>query len=255
MRKHAVLLPAPRKSPKARMICFPYAGSGAAVYRLWPSNLPETVELVAFNPPGRGARLQERPLTSIPELVDDALASISPYLDLPFSMFGHSLGGVVALECVRQLESQGRSPVHLFVSSRPQRRLDEAQIHDLPEPDFIAAINARYQGIPAEILKHPDLLELLLPALRADMKAIETFRPDPGRTQIACPLTVFGGTADRTVSASDLENLREQTSSFRGVKLFPGDHFYIDAQRASLVSAILATLSHAHGLSGLSIAQ
>lgn len=255
MKNHTVLLPAPRDRPVARLLCIPYAGAGAPVYRLWPSHLPEGIEVVAFNPPGRGARLREASAASIEELVDSALSALTPFLDLPFALFGHSLGGVVALECTRRLESRGIAPVHLFVSSRPRRRPDEDMIHDLPQPDFIAAINARYQGIPAEILKHPDLLELLLPALRADMKVIETFRPAADRALIATPLTAFGGMQDRSVSAADLDELRKETKDFRGVKLFPGDHFYIEPQRASLAAAILAALAPALDQSAKSMSR
>ena len=34
------------------------------------------------------------------------------------------------------------------------------------DAEFLHALDRRYQGIPAEIMAHPDLLELLLPPLR-----------------------------------------------------------------------------------------
>lgn len=233
--------PAPRPAAAFRLFCFPYAGAGAAIFRLWPRHLPDDIELFAIHAPGRAHRLREAPLTSIPALVEAALAEITPLLDRPFALFGHSLGAVVAAECARALESRGVTPAHLFVSARPPLRRPDPHIHALPDNEFIAALNRRYQGIPAEILQYPEILELLLPALRADLQALETFGPDASRPALRCPTSVFGGSLDRAVSRDDLESWREEALDCR-IRVFPGDHFYIDPQRASLVAEIAATL-------------
>lgn len=212
------------------------------MFRLWPRHLPDRVEVLAVHPPGRAHRLREAPLTCIEAMVDAALDDLAPFMDRPLALFGHSLGSVVAAEVARRLQDEGRPAAHLFVSARPPRRETEAQIHTLSDEKFVAAMNRRYQGIPDEILQHPDLLALLLPSLRADLQALETFRPDPGRPKIACPVTVFGGALDRSVSRQDLESWREETAGPCRIRVFPGDHFYIEPQRANLVSEIVETL-------------
>jgi medium-chain acyl-[acyl-carrier-protein] hydrolase len=234
--------PSPRHDPAVRLFCLPFAGGGAESYRLWPRSLPESIELIAFHPPGRAPRLREAPLTSIDAMVEAILAELSDWIDRPFAIFGHSLGAVVAAECVRALEAQGRAPIHLLVSARPPRRELDNHLHQLPDAEFIAAMNRRYRGIPDEILNYPDVLALLLPSLRADLKALETFRPDPGRPKIACPTTVFGGSLDRAVSRLDLESWRNEVAGSCVVRVFPGDHFYLVPQRLNLVAEIVATL-------------
>jgi len=117
------------------------------------------------------------------------------------------------------------------------------QIHPLPDQEFIAAMNRRYQGIPAGILKHPDLLELLLPALRADVEALETFRRKPDAQKLRCPMTVFGGSLDRAVSTADLASLRDEVAGPFRTRLFPGDHFYIEPQRENLLAEIHTALA------------
>ncbi|CAN5247814.1 alpha/beta fold hydrolase [soil metagenome] len=235
--------PSPRQNPSVRLFCFPFAGGGAASYRLWPRHLPESVDLIAYHPAGRAHRLREPSLTSIDAMVDTILAELSEWMDRPFAIFGHSLGAVVAGECARVLQARGRPPVHLFVSARPPRRAHDTQIHSLSDAEFIAAMNRRYQGIPEEILKHPDVLALLLPSLRADLKALETFKPDPARPKIACPTTVFGGALDRAVSRTDLESWRDEVAGACRIRVFPGDHFYLEPQRANLVAEIVTTLT------------
>lgn len=176
-------------------------------------------------------------------MVEAALADLEPLMDRPFALFGHSLGAVVAGEVARTLQARGRAPAHLFVSSRPPRREVDQQIHKLSDQAFIAAMNRRYQGIPEEILQHPDILALLLPALRADLEALETFTPDASLGKIDCPTTVFGGALDRAVSRADLEAWRDEVSGACRIRVFPGDHFYIEPQRANLVGEIAATLA------------
>ncbi|GGC78339.1 hypothetical protein GCM10010994_40720 [Chelatococcus reniformis] len=176
-------------------------------------------------------------------MVEALLDEMSNWIDRPLAIFGHSLGAVVASECARALEARGHEPAHLFVSARPFRRPAEARIHDLPDTEFVTAMNRRYQGIPDEILKHPDVLDLLLPALRADLQALETFQPDPSRPKINCPTTVFGGSLDRAVSRTDLEAWRGEVAGSCRIRMFPGDHFFLEPQRSHLVAEIVAALA------------
>ena len=167
-------------------------------------------------------------------------SDLQPWLDRRVALFGHSLGAVIAAEFARALEAEGNPPVHLFVSSRP--RLDlRRHIHALPETEFIEAMNQRYQGIPDEILVHPDVLELLLPALRADVEALETYQPQGAPIRSAT--YVFGGSLDRAVSRADLEAWREEVEGPCRIRVFPGDHFYIEAQRIDLLAEISTTLA------------
>ena len=236
--------PAPRPNPALRLVCFPFAGGGAATYRLWPWSLPPSIDMIALHPAGRAHRLREPPLRRVEAMVTAYLGDLEPLLDCPVALFGHSIGAIVACECARILQARGIEPIHVFASSRPPLRTDKSeQIHPLADQEFIAAMNRRYQGIPAEILKHPDLLELLLPALRADVEALETFRCKPDAQKLRCPMTVFGGSLDRAVSTADLASLRDEVSGPFRTRLFPGDHFYIERQRENLLAEIHTALA------------
>lgn len=235
--------PKPNDDALIRLFCFPYAGAGAAVFRLWPNHLPEYVDVVSIHAPGRAHRLREAPLRRVDAIVELASICFLPLLDRPFALFGHSLGAIVAAEFARLLLAQGQAPLHLFVSSRPPKINTKQLLYRLPDSDFIAAINERYQGIPQEIMAHADLLTLLLPALRADFEALETF-DHVNRAKLTCPTTVYGGASDQIAPRAELEGWNEETVDRCRIRMFPGDHFYLNTHSKALLADVSATLEH-----------
>jgi medium-chain acyl-[acyl-carrier-protein] hydrolase len=179
---------------------------------------------------------------SIPVLVEGLLPALRPHLDLPFAFFGHSMGAVLAREVAGGLARHGGpQPHHLFVSGRrpPWMRDEQTLMHRLSDREFVDEITRRYGGIPPEVLEHPDLMELLLPCLRADIEALETFEPVPS-APLVCPVTAYGGIDDRLAPRAHLDAWRIETTGGFDVRVFAGDHFYLEPQRAEL----LADLSH-----------
>ncbi|HWM83310.1 MAG TPA: alpha/beta fold hydrolase [Pseudolabrys sp.] len=237
-----------REDVALRLFCFPYAGAAASAFRLWPSGLADGIDVCAIQLPGRANRLQEPPLSSIGAMVDAVVDAMADYLDRPFALFGHSMGGLLAFEVAHALAARGwKAPRHLIVSARRAPRVPDPSslLHVLPDAEFVAEIQRRYGGIPDEILAHADVLALLLPCLRADITALETYRP-PQRPPLHCPLTVFGGAEDRFVSPMDIAQWRRETTGTFDMRIFPGGHFYLDAQRTEVladVSARLATVT------------
>lgn len=235
----------PREAAVLRLFCFPYAGAGAAMFRLWPARLPEYVELCAVQLPGRGERIHEPALSSLPELVAATTDAVAERCDLPFVFFGHSMGAVLASEVARNLKARELpQPVHLIVSGRrPPHMPDLAPpMHELRDAEFVAEINRRYRGIHPEILNNPDILALFLPTLRADITALETYRPNAGPT-LDCPITAFGGAQDSLVPRNHLEAWADQSDGPFRVRMFPGGHFYMDSQRDALLADLSATLA------------
>jgi surfactin synthase thioesterase subunit len=241
-----VIRHAPRPSARARLYCFPHAGGGASAFRLWPRELPAELEVVAVQLPGRENRLRDPPIPSIPALVEALVPALVPELDRPFAFFGHSMGAVLAADVTRALAAQGAPrPGHLFVSGRRAPHLPpiELPFSGLPDEAFLAELQARYGGLPREILAERDLLALLVPTLRADIRALELHRPGPERRPLACPVTAFGGATDWLVPPEDLEGWRAWTQGAFRLRLFPGGHFYLDAQRAPLLADVGASMA------------
>jgi medium-chain acyl-[acyl-carrier-protein] hydrolase len=233
-----------RPHPRLRLFCFPYAGGAAQVFRLWGSSLSEEVEVCPIQLPGRWNRLKEPPFTRVEPLVEAAAAALRPLLDLPFAFFGHSFGALVAFELVRQLRREGGPlPIRLFLAARraPQVPLNRQPIHALPDEPFLAAMQKIYNGIPKELLENRDLLELLLPAIRADMQAYEhyTYTAEP---PLEIPLTVYGGRTDASATEDDLQEWRHQTGAPFKVIVFPGNHFFLLTATAQLLETLAEEL-------------
>ena len=232
----------PNPNARLRLFCFSYAGGSAAVYRGW--NLPEALEVCPVQLPGRETRLMEKPLTRMDELSALLVEALAPYLDMPFAFFGHSLGAVVSYEVAQQLRAaRDVQPGHLLVSARraPQIPFRQEISYHLPDEAFKDRLR-RLKGTPEEVLDNAELMELMLPALRADFELDEAYRQRADYLPLDCPVTAFGGVEDEEAPREDLEAWREVTLSRFRLKMFPGGHFFMHSERESLLAAIAEAL-------------
>jgi medium-chain acyl-[acyl-carrier-protein] hydrolase len=153
---------------------------------------------------------------------------IGPELQIPYALYGHSMGAVISFELTRELvRRQGKGPEHLLVSGRraPQLPDTDPPTYHLPRDQFIAELK-RLKGTPEEVLAHPELMELFISLLRADFEMVETYEFDPGE-RLACPITVYGGLSDEHVPAESCRAWSEQTSGVCRTRMVQGDHFFI----------------------------
>jgi medium-chain acyl-[acyl-carrier-protein] hydrolase len=226
-----------------RLICLPYAGGSAAVFRPWAEALAPLAEVCAAQLPGRGSRLSEPPLTELSDIVEALAEALRPCWQRPFAFFGHSMGALIAFELARRLRSEGApQPQHLFVSGRraPQTPGAEPSTYGLPDPEFIEHLRG-LGGTPAELLANPELMQLMLPVLRADFAVCQTYayRDEP---PLQCPVSVFGGLAD-SAEREKLEGWRAQTRVAFSLHMLPGDHFFLNSSRRLLLRTLAARLS------------
>jgi medium-chain acyl-[acyl-carrier-protein] hydrolase len=236
--------PLTRMHARLRLFCFPYAGGSGRVFQKWPRLFPETVEVCPLQYPGRGNRLREQPFTRLAPLVQDVTEALLPLLDIPFAFFGHSMGAIVGFEVARQLRRAQRSlPVHLFISGAraPQFRNSDPVAYDLPEPEFIEELR-RLNGTPTEVLDNPELMHLMLPMLRADFAAVQTY-VYIAEPPLSCPFTVYGGTEDEPISRAALEGWREHSTGTFSLQMLRGDHFYLHTSESLLAGRILGELA------------
>jgi medium-chain acyl-[acyl-carrier-protein] hydrolase len=238
---------APKPNPPLRLICFPYAGGSAQVYRNWHKRLPE-LEVTALQYPGRGTRMFEPPCTSAQQMVDGITEALLPLLDRPFALFGYSLGSLLAFEVARNLRRQhGLAPVHLFVAARkaPQVPLTGRITHKLSDPEFIEEIS-RMGGTPKEILENDDLMKLVLPTLRADFQVNETYE-FVAEAPFDIPMTAFGGLHDDRATEAQIAAWGEHTRAAFEYRMFDGDHFFLNPLEQELVQAVANELRpHLH---------
>jgi surfactin synthase thioesterase subunit len=222
-----------------RLFCFSHAGGGAAFFRPWCAALAPAVDVRPVQLPGRESRFDEAPYRRMELLLDPLCAALEPYLDRPYALFGHSMGALVAYEVARRFSTSSRpAATCLVVSGRrgPRTPSDHRLLHGLPDAEFLAEIG-RLGGMPREVLDEPDLLDLVLPPLRADYELVETYRPPEG-VGLDCAVAAYLGAADSEVDRSGIEGWRRETTGRFTSRVFPGGHFYLKGDRPDVLRAV-----------------
>lgn len=234
--------PRPRQDPAARLVCLPHAGGTASAYSSWLDRLPATTELISVQYPGRHDRLAEPLMSSVVQIADAVAPALAPYADRPLFLFGHSMGSLVAYEVAIRLEAGGGpGPAGLFLSGQlaPHRSAPPHEVMD----DATVEAEAREAGwTDPAVFDHPELRELVLPPLLADVRASLSYhRDDPVR--LRCPIAAYGGSGDPGDVPRELAAWGELTSGSAAGRVFDGDHFYLRAAEAELVADIVARMS------------
>jgi medium-chain acyl-[acyl-carrier-protein] hydrolase len=233
-----------KEAATARLFCFPYAGATAAAYRPWNAMMPPNIELVVVELPGR-LHLRDKPPEDMKAIVDTIYPQILPFLDKPFAIFGHSFGSIVSYEVTKRLQTENKKlPTKLFVSARRAPHLPSRfrQASGLPDQEFIDEMQNMYQAIPEAVLKEKELLKMLLPILKVDIRINETYigKLDP---LLNVPLQVYYGTKDNTITPDEMEQWKAVTQKDFQIKSFEGGHFYIDKEKGTIITEITKNLS------------
>lgn len=228
----------PLGARSVRLFCLPFAGGSAAAYAPWQGAIDPRFEVIPVQLPGHGGRIREAPLQTMTAMATALADAMAPRLDRPYAVFGHSMGALLGFETLRRLRSQGApAPVALCVSARraPQLPAKRPPLHLLSDAQLIDELR-RLNGTPDVVLRDQELLDLLLPVIRADLRAVEThvYR---AATLFDFPIHAFGGERD-SITEEDLRAWSLQTTAKSTVTLFPGDHFYLNDDRAPLLRAL-----------------
>jgi len=234
----------PRPDPNARirLFCFPSAGGGATMFRTWVDALPRWIEVCPVQLPGRESRLGERPFERLTALVPALVEALDPWLSTPFALFGHSVGALIAFALARELRARGKAaPTQLFVSGRqaPHLRFRDP-LHPLPKPLLLAKVR-RMGGTPEMVLREPELMEIFLPILRADI-AVNEAEAIAAEAPLDCPILALGGQEDERANRAELEAWREHTRGAFAVEMFPGGHFFVRSAEGALLRSVAQAL-------------
>ncbi|MFT6195460.1 MAG: surfactin synthase thioesterase subunit [Cognaticolwellia sp.] len=230
------VIPKPNPTAKLRFFCFPYAGGSAATYIGWVNQLPENVEMVIVQPPGRGSRMFEPLYTQMDTLVSELACLIPSYLNKPFIFYGHSLGSRVAFELMNQLKKrQLPIPIHFIASGSkgPHNVSSKKPVYQLPESEFINELK-QLSGTPIAVLENSELMELFLPLLRADFEIAYTYSYI-GCAIFECPITVLGGDNDIEITHEHLASWEHFFKGKADVHLIVGNHFFIDSNKEAVL--------------------
>lgn len=213
------------------------------MFHSWASRVPEHVEIVGIELPGRGARIKETPIPDLNALALGAADAITRNGDTRFAFFGHSMGALLAFETTRRLRLQGApQPCHLFVSGcrAPHLRSERKPVASMSDEEFLIKLQD-LNGTPDSVMRDPELMELVLPVLKADFAAVDGWKLRPERN-LNVPITALGGSSDGHVSLEAVEAWRDHTRQEFQFRTFAGDHFFIHPKEEILVNLIIRTL-------------
>jgi len=230
--------PRPNPQAKLRLFCFPYAGGGVSLYRSWADSLPLNVELCLIQLPGRERRIMEPPFSNLGLLLDALENALNPYMTAPFAFFGHSMGALIGFEFTRYLRRRNLIPIHLFVSGHRAPHISDPNppIHKLPDAAFVQELQ-HLDGTPKSVIQNTELMQLVLPTLRADFELCETYVYSH-ENPLQCSISAFGGTRDHIVDSAHLAAWRDQTQNTFTLHMLPGNHFFIYGARLLLLQMI-----------------
>ncbi|MBO1414070.1 thioesterase II family protein [Streptomyces sp. FH025] len=230
---------------RVQLVCFPHAGGAASSFLPLIRALPDSIEPLALQYPGRQDRYREPLLDSIPALADATYRALRPQLGGRFAFFGHSLGAVLAFEVARRFEQRtATGPVRLFASARRSPSVVRTEAVHLRDDAGLIAEMRRLSGTDRSVFEDEEILRMTLPVLRADYRAIETYAP-PFGFRLTCPITVLVGDADPVTSLTDAHAWSMHSAAETDVHVLPGGHFYLDAQTAPVAGLITEALAPA----------
>ncbi|MGJ4946583.1 thioesterase II family protein [Bradyrhizobium sp. HKCCYLS1011] len=219
-----------------RLYCFPHAGGTGKLFRSWQDQLQPGIEVCAVEYSGHGTRINEPLLDTIGQLAQSTVEEIGRCRSGSFALLGHSMGSLVAFEtCHLLAERRLPMPSLLIVCGHRAPRVPRlsAATHDAPDAEFLTHLR-ELGATPPEVFGTPDLLELMLPILRSDFRACETYQP-PNRPRLSVPIAAYGGLRDKETSKEALLAWGEQTTGRCTVRMFPGDHFFIGDSAGNVV--------------------
>jgi surfactin synthase thioesterase subunit len=235
------------------LVCFPHAGGAASYYFSLSRAVTPLIDVRSVQYPGRQDRRREPLIGTISALADEVtehvLAALGPWDRRPVAFFGHSMGAVVAFEVADRLRRRGAELTHLFVSARGAPDCHQPEgVHTRDDAGLLAELS-RLGGTGGVVLDDAEMRRLLLPVVRADYQAIETYRYLP-RPPLNCPVTAMTGDRDPKVTRDCVRAWSAHTAAAFDCRQFPGGHFYLAENFACVVEAIRAALRAGHDQAG-----
>ncbi len=231
------ILPHSRPNARLRLFCFPYAGGSAAIFKQWQYFLPNDIELVYFQPPGRATRIDEPLLVKMEHLISELMKNIHFLTEKPYVFFGHSLGSRVGFELALQLQVQDKPLPKALIASgsrAPHVLSHKPNIAHLEQPEFVHELK-KLNGTSSAVLQHEELMSFLYPMLKADFSIAESYVANG--EAIMCPIHIFSG-CDDDISEHQLLAWQELTSAKATLQYLQGDHFFIDKHPQALLSHV-----------------
>ncbi|MBY8849237.1 alpha/beta fold hydrolase [Saccharothrix sp. MB29] len=227
------------------LVCLPFAGAGASFYHPWSRFADERLRVLPARLPGRERLIDVEPHRDAHAAAADLLAQVVDDLGdaKRIALFGHSLGAVLAYELThRLLDVPGVEVVRLFASGSPEpcsRR--ERRATGLSDDEFVNRVR-EFAGFSDDALDAPELRELILPTLRADVEMHEDYVPSTS-VPLPVPVTALRGVDDDLVTSAEAAGWAATTTAGFELVEPPGGHMYLADAGEYLVDLVHRTVN------------
>lgn len=226
------------------MVCFPHAGGNPAAFMHWSARLPENVELIAVQYPGRGGHVARPPHRDLGVLVDELANVAATLLDRPTVILGHSLGAVVAYEFARRFRDQPNLR-HLFVSGclapvywpPPEGK----RLGQLSAEAFAVALRER-GAFPQAVFEHDSLREYVVAVAKADYEMIASYGYVK-REPLGVPITALAGQDDGEAPLDGMDAWADESKYPVSFLTFPGEHLFVYDHVDAIAPILVGRLS------------
>lgn len=227
---------------KVKLICIPYAGGMSYTYLVWKKYLPEDIELIPIELPGRGRRYNEQLIVDMNDMVHDIFKQIKDIInENEYVLFGHSMGSTITYELIKIIrKNQCREPLHIFYSGRLAPHLNNyyKKISDHPDDSFFEAVY-KMGGTPKEVYDIKELRSMYLPVLKADFCLLENYCSGNEIEPSASNISIFYGEQDNNTKTLTIKEWRDYSKGVCDFYEFSGEHFFIKDQAESVVKKIV----------------
>ncbi|MFI6541254.1 thioesterase domain-containing protein [Nonomuraea sp. NPDC050547] len=218
------------------LFCIPYAGGAPSAFRAWQAIAGHRLDVRAVALPGREARFLEPPDVNVAQLADDIAGQAG---GRPYAIFGHSMGGRLGFEVVRELRRRGEGlPLALYVSAcRAPDTVEPLSELARADDEALFARLTELGGMPREILDDPEMRELLLPVFRADFAWLDTYVYER-EAPLEVPITAFAGRDDPSIDPGLVDGWRRESTAGFELRTEPGGHFFVHERAPQILDAI-----------------
>jgi surfactin synthase thioesterase subunit len=227
-----------------RLVCLPHAGGSATAYFPFSRAAAESgldADVIAVQYPGRQDRRGERCFDDLGAMAEVIAEDLGQWFDRPVALFGHSMGATLGYEVAQRLQARGARPLGLFASACPAPSVPRGEdVHQLDDDGLLTALK-EISGTDSAVFGDDELLRLVLPAIRGDYTAVETYRAEAGG-KLGCPIHVLLGADDPVVDLAEAEAWRAHTTGGCAVEVLAGGHFYLNAQLERVLATVAARL-------------
>jgi surfactin synthase thioesterase subunit len=215
---------------KKTLFCFPYAGGSASFYREWKFD-DDVIEVIPLEYPGHGSKYSEPLCEHMTDLTDILLKEMETKHQMNslenISLFGHSMGAIVAYEIAAKLEERDDNKVeHLFISSKSSPKYKVDQI-DCSNTKHLKQSLEKIGGTNKELLETEDFMNIFLPIIQSDLNVLANYHREKKRGKKVGNKAVLLLGSNDTVTKESIESWNEYIEHIEGLHILKGDHFYI----------------------------